>query len=169
MDTSSSRLTAARLPAKPPRVAARPLEPFSRPAHSSGIQSAYSTLGIPRIDPATWGNLPHNRCRQTLFLPWPRETPEKLIVKAVLIERSRYPNRPFGLRPITMPSGSLIPDRQLTFSPELAETIGLEEAILLQALGTKLTDRDGWTTIVLQELQQTLPFWSIDHITQSER
>ncbi len=65
-----------------------------------------------------------------------------------------------------MPSGSLIPDRQLTFSPELAETIGLEEAILLQALGTKLTDRDGWTTIVLQELQQTLPFWSIDHITQ---
>ena len=34
-----------------------------------------------------------------------------------------------------MPSGSLIPDRQLTFSPELAETIGLEEAILLQALG----------------------------------
>ena len=65
-----------------------------------------------------------------------------------------------------MPSGSLIPDRQLTFSPELAETIGLEEAILLQALGTKLTDRDGWTTIILQELQQTLPFWSIDHITQ---
>ena len=65
-----------------------------------------------------------------------------------------------------MPSGSLIPDRQLTFSPELAETIGLEEAILLQALGTKLTDRDGWTTIVLLELQQTLPFWSVDHITQ---
>ena len=65
-----------------------------------------------------------------------------------------------------MPSGSLIPDRQLTFSPELAETIGLEEAILLQALGGKLTDRDGWTTIALQELQQTLPFWSIDHITQ---
>ena len=65
-----------------------------------------------------------------------------------------------------MPSGSLIPDRQLTFSPELAETIGLEEAILLQALGTKLTDCDGWTTIVLQELQQTLPFWSIDHIIQ---
>ena len=88
------------------------------------------------------------------------------MLKAVLIELSRYPIRPFGLRPITMPSGSLIPDRQLTFSPELAETIGLEEAILLQALGTKLTDRDGWTTIVLQELQQTLPFWSIDHITQ---
>ena len=82
------------------------------------------------------------------------------------MEVSRYPIRPFSLRLITMPSGSLIPDRQLTFSPELAETIGLEEAILLQALGTKLIDRDGWTTIVLLELQQTMPFWSVDHITQ---
>ena len=37
-----------------------------------------------------------------------------------------------------MPPGSLIPDRQLTFSPDLAATIGLEEAILLQGLGELL-------------------------------
>ena len=36
-----------------------------------------------------------------------------------------------------MPSASLIPDRQLTFSPELAETIGLEEAVLLQTLASQ--------------------------------
>ena len=117
-------------------------------------------LGIPRIDPATWENLPHNRCRQTLFLPWPRETPEKLILKAVLIELSRYPIRPFGLRPITMPSGSLIPDRQLTFSPELAETIGLEEAILLQGLGELLSVRpQASQCVALAEFERNFPFW----------
>jgi hypothetical protein len=33
-----------------------------------------------------------------------------------------------------MPSASLIPDRQLTFSPELAEIIGLEEAVCCRSL-----------------------------------
>ena len=47
-----------------------------------------------------------------------------------------------------MPSVSLIPDRQLTFSPELAETIGLEEAVLLQALGEELADRNRVTPLV---------------------
>jgi len=65
-----------------------------------------------------------------------------------------------------MSSVSLIPDRQLTFSPELAETIGLEEAVLLQALGTLLENRQGWTTINLAQLQQTLSFWSTDHIAR---
>ena len=46
-----------------------------------------------------------------------------------------------------MSSVSLIPDRQLTFSPELAETIGLEEAVLLQALGTLIENNQGWTTV----------------------
>ena len=64
-----------------------------------------------------------------------------------------------------MPSVSLIPDRQLTFSPELAETIGLEEAVLLQALGEELADREAWTTISLARLQATLSFWSIEHIS----
>ena len=63
-----------------------------------------------------------------------------------------------------MPSVSLIPDRQLTFSPELAETIGLEEAVLLQALGEQLADREAWTAISLARLQATLSFWSVDHI-----
>ena len=58
------------------------------------------------------------------------------MVCAVLLEVSRYPIRPIGTHSITMSSVSLIPDRQLTFSPELAETIGLEEAVLLQALGS---------------------------------
>ena len=59
--------------------------------------------------------------------------------------------------------GSLIPDRQLTFSPELAATIGLEEAVLLQELGIRLSDSQ-WTPYDLSMLQQSLPFWSADHI-----
>ena len=63
-----------------------------------------------------------------------------------------------------MPSASLIPDRQLTFSPELAETIGLEEAVLLQTLGSHLFDAEDWTPLALTTLQKTLSFWSVDHI-----
>ena len=63
-----------------------------------------------------------------------------------------------------MPSVSLIPDRQLTFSPELAETIGLEEAVLLQALGSHLSGAKDWTPLSLTTLQKTLSFWSLDHI-----
>ena len=64
-----------------------------------------------------------------------------------------------------MPSASLIPDRQLTFSPELAETIGLEEAVLLQALASHLSNTDDWAPVSLKALQATLSFWSPDHIT----
>jgi len=63
-----------------------------------------------------------------------------------------------------MPSASLIPDRQLTFSPELAETIGLEEAVLLQALGSHLNGADDWAPLSLTTVQKTLSFWSLDHI-----
>ena len=63
-----------------------------------------------------------------------------------------------------MPPASLIPDRQLTFSPELAETIGLEEAVLLQALGSHLDGAEDWTPLSLTTLQKTLSFWSLDHI-----
>jgi hypothetical protein len=63
-----------------------------------------------------------------------------------------------------MPSGSLFPDRQLTFSPELAETIGLEEAVLLQALGSHLHGAEDWTPLSFTTLQNTLSFWSLDHI-----
>ena len=63
-----------------------------------------------------------------------------------------------------MPPASLIPDRQLTFSPELAETIGLEEAVLLQALGSHLNGADDWAPLSLATVQKTLSFWSLDHI-----
>jgi len=63
-----------------------------------------------------------------------------------------------------MPSASLIPDRQLTFSPELAETIGLEEAVLLQALASHLSGADDWVPLSMKALQAALPFWSPDHI-----
>ena len=86
------------------------------------------------------------------------------MVIAVLVELSRYPIRPLALHRIIMPSASLIPDRQLTFSPELAEIIGLEEAVLLQELGAQLTHRDEWTTLSLTALQRNLSFWSVDHI-----
>ena len=63
-----------------------------------------------------------------------------------------------------MPSGSLIPDRQLTFSPELAATIGLEEAVLLQAIGAQLKESSGWTAVDLNKLHEQLPFWSVSRI-----
>ena len=65
-----------------------------------------------------------------------------------------------------MSSGSLIPDRHLTFSPELAATIGLEEAILLQELGAHLRGRPGWVAVSVSDLQQSLPFWSAARIVE---
>lgn len=64
---------------------------------------------------------------------------------------------------------SLIPEQPLLFSPTLAATIGLEEAILLQALDGWLRDgapeeRNGfrWLEIPQQRLEQRLPFWRVD-------
>ena len=61
---------------------------------------------------------------------------------------------------VSMSSNSLIPDRQLTFSPDLAATIGLECAILLQGIGPKLP-RGGsqWQVLDMEELKQLFPFW----------
>ena len=86
------------------------------------------------------------------------------MVIAVLGQVSRYPIRPPDPLRIKMPPASLIPDRQLTFSPELAETIGLEEAILLQALGNHLNGAEDWTPLSLTTVQKALSFWSLDHI-----
>ena len=88
------------------------------------------------------------------------------MVIAVLVQVSGYPIRPLQPRRIEMPPAPLIPDRQLTFSPELAETIGLEEAVLLQEIGPQLNDRDGCTTLSVRALQQALSFWSVDYILQ---
>ena len=66
-----------------------------------------------------------------------------------------------------MPPGSLIPDRQLTFSPDLAATIGLEEAILLQGLGNVSADKEVLAQrILLSDLQRMFPFWQPTEIQQ---
>ena len=66
-----------------------------------------------------------------------------------------------------MPDSSLIPERQLVFSPGLASTIGLEEAILLQHLGELFKHREpsiqngfAWLSIERGQLERALPFWS---------
>jgi hypothetical protein len=66
-----------------------------------------------------------------------------------------------------MSDSSLIPERQLVFSPGLAATVGLEEAVLLQQLGELLEHRQGsqrdgfdWFNVERQWLLDHLPFWT---------
>lgn len=59
-----------------------------------------------------------------------------------------------------MSSSSLIPDRQLTFSPDLAATIGLGEAILLQGIAPQIPQTPGrWHALVMTSLEKNFPFW----------
>ncbi len=56
---------------------------------------------------------------------------------------------------------SLIPERMLVVSPSLAATIGLEEAVMLQALNDGgQSGQDAWKSIAKQALRDWLPFWS---------
>ena len=76
-----------------------------------------------------------------------------------------------------MSESSLVPERQLVFSPGLAATIGLEEAILLQHLqellqhGTPQLQRGfAWLSVEREFLLRTLPFWQaidLHRITRS--
>jgi hypothetical protein len=76
-----------------------------------------------------------------------------------------------------MSESSLVPERQLVFSPGLAATIGLEEAILLQHLqellqhGTPQLQRGfAWLSVERAFLLRTLPFWQaidLHRITRS--
>jgi hypothetical protein len=66
-----------------------------------------------------------------------------------------------------MSDTSFIPERQLVFSPALAQTIGLEEAILLQHLAELFHHREvqthqgyAWLRVEREWLLKTLPFWS---------
>jgi hypothetical protein len=66
---------------------------------------------------------------------------------------------------------SFIPEHQLAFSPALAATIGLEEAILLQHLGElfrhhRVENRDNfdWLTVERQWLLDTMPFWDVNDL-----
>ncbi|MEM6581192.1 MAG: DnaT-like ssDNA-binding domain-containing protein [Pseudomonadota bacterium] len=75
-----------------------------------------------------------------------------------------------------MTDSSLVPERQLLFSPGLASTIGLNEAIMVQHLQGLLTHRqakirDGraWLSIERAFLLQTLPFWSLEDLQRISR
>jgi hypothetical protein len=72
-----------------------------------------------------------------------------------------------------MSESSLIPEQQLLFSPGLAATIGLEEAILLQYLHGLLrhlpAERHGqrdWVTVSRGRLLGALPFWNDADLTR---
>ncbi len=71
---------------------------------------------------------------------------------------------------------SLIPERQLLFSPVLAATIGLEEAILLQHLQQvfehhrpQLRNGYSWFSIERAYLLRTLPFWTVEDLHRISR
>ena len=73
-----------------------------------------------------------------------------------------------------MSESSLVPERQLVFSPGLAATIGLEEAILLQHLQAlfehqraQLRDGYAWLSTGRDYLLHSLPFWQAEdlHLT----
>ena len=71
---------------------------------------------------------------------------------------------------------SLIPERQLVFSPLLAATIGLEEAILLQHLqhlfehnSAELRKGYSWLSVERAFLLRTLPFWSAEDLHRISR
>ena len=66
-----------------------------------------------------------------------------------------------------MSDSSFMPERQLAFSPMLAQAIGLEEAVLLQHLSELFQHRPvqhskgrDWMQVERDWLLQTLPFWS---------
>lgn len=57
----------------------------------------------------------------------------------------------------------LVPERTLVFSPSLAATIGVEEAIMLHLLHdlsvSQPTRRSHWVEVEVATLEQLLPFW----------
>lgn len=66
---------------------------------------------------------------------------------------------------------SLVPSRQFVFSPDLAATIGLEEAILLQCLSDAKTESTSerqsqfdWYELTNSQLNIFLPFWTSQDI-----
>jgi hypothetical protein len=75
-----------------------------------------------------------------------------------------------------MSDSSLIPERQLVFSPGLAATIGLEESILLQYLQTLFEHRESqlknnfaWLNVERELLLRTLPFWNAEDLHRVSR
>jgi len=58
---------------------------------------------------------------------------------------------------------TLLPERMLNVSPQLAATLGLEEALLYQLLGDYqvLAGEGGWVDIACDQLLKLLPFWQL--------
>ena len=78
--------------------------------------------------------------------------------------------------PLHMSDSSFIPERQLLFSPGLAATIGLEEAILLQHLhalfehhDAQVRDNHAWLSVERDYLLRSLPFWSVEDLHRISR
>ena len=75
-----------------------------------------------------------------------------------------------------MTDSSLVPERQLVFSPGLAATIGLGEAIFLQHLQSlfdhhspELKDGHAWLSVEREFLLHPLPFWSVEDLHRLSR
>ncbi|MDZ7782956.1 MAG: DnaT-like ssDNA-binding domain-containing protein [Halioglobus sp.] len=75
-----------------------------------------------------------------------------------------------------MSESNLIPERQLAFSPLLAATIGLEEAVLLQHLQQVFDQQTpqvrrgyAWYRVERDFLQRTLPFWDLEALHRITR
>jgi len=75
-----------------------------------------------------------------------------------------------------MSDSSLVPERQLVFSPGLAATIGLHEAILLQHLKglfdhhpARVRDGRAWLRVERELLLRTLPFWPVEELQRNCR
>jgi hypothetical protein len=63
-----------------------------------------------------------------------------------------------------MSNPRFIPERYCTFSPQLAATVGLEEAVLLQGLSNQLASET--STISIAALAEEFPFWNHVRIGQ---
>ena len=66
---------------------------------------------------------------------------------------------------------SLIPERPIVISPSLANTIGLEESVLLHVLNDicSLTNGDSrqgylWFSISKADLERNMPFWDVGEL-----
>ena len=89
--------------------------------------------------------------------------------RGILTERAQYSGK-------SMSDSSIVPERQLVFSPGLAATIGLEEAVLLQHLHALFEHRPAelrkghaWLNVEREFLLGTLPFWSTEDLQRITR
>lgn len=107
------------------------------------------------------------RCRESIprrAKHWHWATPVRTIQpQSPAPQPVRPAARPFRAIGNRFAMTPLVPERMLVFSPALAATIGLEEAILLHLLHDLASARAPgtvWLEVELEVLQRLLPFWS---------